>query len=179
MAGNGLGEQDLERLTAWMDGELGEDEAREVTRRVESDRRWRQAYEEFAALYRILDMATPPVPPPGMTERIVRTARRRRLWVRAGRVAGAVAVAAAVLVAVWLGPGQRGAPVAPADTAAAPGEKLIAKALEGVPETDRFLVEHLDVFRNYDRAVAYEEVRSIADDETLTVLAALEGPGRS
>ena len=172
MAGSGLRQQDLEQLTAWMDGELNEDEAREVIRRVATDSRWRRAYEDFAAVDRALEMVVPPTPPADLASRIVRAANRRRLWRRAGGVAAAAAVAAGVILAVWLG--------RPAGTPTpTPGDVIIARQLQDVPEADRFMVENLDVFRNYDRAVEYEKVRSIADDETLTALAALEDRGRS
>jgi len=178
MAENGLGQHELEQLTAWMDGELGERQAREVAERVASDPRWRRVYEDFTAVDRALEMATPPAPPADLTERILRGVRRRRLWGRVIRVAGAAAVAAGIVIAVAIGLTYRGRRT-DGPGPSGPGAKLVAQTLRDVPASDRFMVENLQLFQNYDRAVAYEEVRSIADDETLAVLAALEHEGRS
>lgn len=173
MAVNGLNRQsELEALSAWMDGELPAEKSQRVARLVREDPRWQAAHHDFLAVDAALDRLQTPAPGAELTDRIVRAARRRGPAARAARILAPLAAAAAVVIAVWVG-STRPEPVRPNAL-----ESIIAKALPGVPEKDRLMVEQMPLFQNYGHIVSYEQVRSIVDGPTLSELARLESEGK-
>ncbi|KKK54887.1 hypothetical protein LCGC14_3080160, partial [marine sediment metagenome] len=118
-----------------------------------------------------MDMVTDAAPGAGLADRIIRAARRRRLTRRVARVLAPLAAAAAVVAAVYLISLE---PQAPAPTGVA---GVIDRTLQDVPQNDRFLVQNLPMFQNYDEVVSFEQVRALVDEETLSALDELEGEG--
>ncbi len=173
-----LTQDEFDDLSAWLDGELPTDRAGEVERLVREDAAWSRAAAELEATDRALDAWTVPAPPADLAERIVEScsARRRRTivfrWIAAGAAAAAIVVAAVALTYV----ARRGAPAPSEDRIArtddatdganqeappAPGTKVVDAHLEGVREGDRFVVENLDFFRNYDVLVNLETIEAV------------------
>jgi len=166
---------DVEELAAWMDGELPEDRAAEVRRRVACDPTWRQSYQQLRAVDAALDSWSAPQPPADLAERICRAGRRLALRQRVVRVLAPLAAAAVIVLAVW-GIARQ----SPPPPAATPGgvEGVIARTLQDVPREDRFLVQNLQLVKNLPTVESYEQVRGIVDAETLSALVSLEGQGR-
>lgn len=184
-------QSDIEELSAWMDGELPEQQAERVARLVETDSDWQATFEQFRAVDRAADLLEPARPAPDLAERIVRLARRRRGLVRMARIAAPLAAAACIAVALWLGIAQfdRTRPHRPVGTdtgrIASTGddtgnrattglEAQIATVLKDLQPEDRFIVRQLPLFRNYDQVTQYQKVSDLADAETLSALAALD-----
>jgi len=171
MAGKGLDRQsDIEELVAWMDGELPADQARRVAALLETDPRWQTTHRQFQDVDAAMDLLTTPSPSSDLTDRIVRAARRQQTVGRAVRIMGSLAAAAAIVVAVWL--------AWPADPRDAMPELPGAAALSDVPEQDRFLVRNLDLVRDLEEVVHYEQMRSVVDEQTLDALEAIEAEGK-
>lgn len=176
MSGNGLSESDLELLSAWMDGELAADQAARVAGLVATEPPWRQAHREFLAIDAGLGAMPAPELRSELTDRIVNAARGQRRFRRIVAVAGSLAVAAAVVLAVWLvRPGQM-APPPEAPVARSPVEDQIDAALIDVPAEDRFIVRKLGFFREYPDLAEYRELSDLADAKTLSELAKLDPP---
>ena len=174
-AGTLTRESDIEDLVAWMDDELGDERAAQVAELVRTDPAWQTAHEQFHAVDTALDAWTVPAPSAGLSERIVRSAHRNAFWRRTLQVAGPLAAAAAIVLAVFVGvrptqpagPGPSGSPI----------EAAIAKTLQGVPAEDQLLVQNLPFFQNYQEVVSYQDVSDVVDAETLSALSAIDADG--
>lgn len=164
-------QSDLEQLSAWMDGELDPPAGESVARLVREDPIWRATWEEFRAVDSALEACPPVRPRRDLTDRIVRAARRQRLWSRAVRIAAPLAAAAAVILAVYLAWPQR---QTPAPTLMQEVEKEITRTLHDLPKEDQLIVRKLSFFENYPEVKRYQRVREVVDPETLSALAALE-----
>ena len=157
-------QSELEELSAWMDGELDTPAAERVARLVREDPRWRATFEQFRAVDASL-AASPPASPAGdLADRITAAAYRRRVWARAARIAAPAAAAAAIVLAVYLG---RPRPLSPV-------EEEVTQILSDVASEDRFIVQNLTLFEDYEDVERYEQVRDLADADTLAALASLE-----
>ena len=164
-------QSDIEDLSAWMDGELADADARRVAHLVEMDPAWTRAHRELKALDDALGAMPTPTPQRPLTDRIVHAATRRRARVRIVRIAAPLAAAAAILLAVlaanYLGDGGAGP-----KRQLSPIEKEINRHLASVAPADRPLVANLQLFG--DDVDAYSTVRDVADADTLAALASLE-----
>ncbi len=159
-------QSDLEALVAWMDGELPAAEAERVARLVREDPAWRATHGQFLAVDRAVELAGAVSPGPDLTDRIVRAARRRGAWSWTLRIA-APAAAAILLVVVLAWPGRPPPSVSPI-------EAKIAAVLKDVPAGDRFIVQKLSLFENYEVIDRFEQIRDVADLDTLSALVDLE-----
>lgn len=181
MSNNGLDRQsDIEELLAWLDGELSGPEAQRVADLVAADRAWRESARQFGAVAQLASLLEPAKPQRALTDRIVRSAYRRKWLTRAAQIVAPLAAAACIILAIRLGsPTARlktNAP--PPPPAAAVGvEAKIAAILKDVPAKDRFIVQNLSLFRHYDEVGQYQQVRDLADAETLSALAEIENAG--
>jgi anti-sigma factor RsiW len=177
MRANGLERQsDLEELSAWMDGELGPADAERVAGRVRTDPAWRATHEQFLALDRALDAMPAPRPRRSLTDGIVRAAHRRGLAVRIIRIAAPLAAAAAIVLALLI---VRSLETGPRLPRLGAFEQEIARHLGSVAPEDRLIVVNLPMFERYPEVDAYEQVRDVADAETMAALTNLEAAGES
>ena len=160
---------DIEDLVAWMDGELSGDDARRVARLVETDPAWRADFEQFREVDRLTGLIEPARPEQDLTDRIVRSARRRRRLVRVAKIVAPLAAAACIILALRLG-GPATKPVTEGQPPAVGVSAKIAAILKDVPPADRFIVRNLPLFRHYDEVAQYQQVRDLADAETLSAL---------
>ncbi len=171
---------DIEDLIAWMDGELSGDDARRVARLVETDPHWQADFKQFRAVDHLTGLIEPARPGRDLTDRIVRSAHqsgrqvyRRRRLVRVVKIVAPLAAAACIILALWFGgpapkPKTEGQPPAVGVTAE------IAAILKDVPQADRFIVQNLPLFRNYQKVTQYQQVCDLADAETLSALTEME-----
>jgi hypothetical protein len=167
-----VSKDDLENLSAWVDGELDERQAADVERAVRAGGAMGRARREMQALDRLLDRYDVPEPPADLAERIidnVRSARRAPRVVRLARwLVPAAAAAAAIVVAAVLLSGPRQEPDGPIAGPVGPAEQLTtAKVLaSATPEEQRllaedFAAENLDMLRNYDVLVLWDTLEEI------------------
>ena len=160
---------ELEDLSVWFDGELAKKRKDEVDRLVATDPAWKQEYERLILLDELLDSCSIPADRTApmiaaeadLAERIIRNVRRtvrsRRLVIRlAAAAVPAAAIAAAILVAILLV--ERVVVGLPGPV---PGAEVVAKALDSVPAEDRFVVENLEFFEDYDVLENYESLEAI------------------
>ncbi|MDY7011331.1 MAG: hypothetical protein SVV80_11365 [Planctomycetota bacterium] len=170
---------DIEELLAWMDGELSGLQAQRVADLVETDRSWREAARQFGAVDRLAGLLEPVVPQRDLTDRIVRSAylsvrrtHRRKRLVRAAKFVGSLAAAACIILALRFG--GRETQVPPPAVGMEAMKARIAAILKDVPEEDRFVVQNLTLFNHYDQVDQYQQVRDLADAETLSALVEIE-----
>ena len=173
-----LRQSDIEELTAWLDGELDGPAAERVARLVREDDAWRTTFEQFRAVDAAVELVGAPEPRRDLTHTILAAvaADRPSAWRAAIRIAGGMAAAAAILLAVYAATRDSGDPE-PADEpviAQTAIEKEIAQALDGVATDDQFIVQNLSLFQDYENVGRYEQVRDLADADTLVELAKLE-----
>lgn len=152
MLPNTLGQSELEQIVAWLDGELSLQEADQVAARVQSDPAWSAAAREFRQLDQLLDGWQAPALPRDLTGEVLARARRKPAlpaWVRL--TAPLAAAAAIVLVAVAF---HAMRPATPAKTGGAgtvaTANLAVTDDLARVVQSDQFLVENLDLFKDYD-----------------------------
>jgi len=155
-----LRQDELEQISAFLDGELPADQTRDVARRIDSDPAWAAAADELGKLESLLDAWPTPRLAGDLTTSILAATRRKQprpAWVQwLAPLATAAAIVAAVLL---LGPtGSRPGP----EVAGEPTVSPIEKVIEAVPREDRFVVENLDVFEDYDVLVRYETLEALA-----------------
>ena len=173
MADRGLRRQsDIEELTAWLDGELDPPAAERVARLVAEDADWRSTHEQFLQVAAAMELLRPAGPKQDLTDGIVRAAHRRRRRNRVIQVGTSVAAAAGILLAVLLTPLSRPATPPGSDDV----EALIAKTLDEIPAEERFIVQNLSLFQQYEEIVDYQLVRQVVDTRTLECLEAAEAP---
>jgi len=174
MADRGLRRQsDIEELTAWLDGELDPPAADRVARLVAEDPHWQRTHEQFCQVAAAMELLRPAQPKQDLTDGIVRAAHRRRRRNRVIQVGTSVAAAAGILLAVLLVPPSRPPTPPKSDDV----EALIAKTLDEIPAEDRFIVQNLSLFQQYEEIADYQLVRQIVDTQTLECLDAAEATG--
>jgi len=150
-----MDQSELEDLSAFLDGELPPQRAAEVEALIRSDPRWAAAQRELNALDAILDAYAAPPAPADLAGRIIRRSRKlgrpKPLVIRLVRwIAPAAAAAAVILIAaVALRRGPTRTQVSPKD------------ALADVPKADRFVVENLSFFRDYEVIENLETLKAI------------------
>jgi anti-sigma factor RsiW len=181
----GLGQSELEDLSAWLDGELSGERAERIARLVREDPAWGEVCEQMRATDAALDRLRPARPRPELAQRIDRATGGYWLRARFYRIAGSLAAAAAVLLVAYVALSGLLAPDTtspPPDRVALPDrpgrtppvEAKIDQALVGVAPEDRFIVRNLSMFQNYGEVERYEAGREILDGPTLAALAELE-----
>jgi len=148
-----LDQSEREDLSAFLDGELPSQRAAEVEALIRSDPRWAAAQRELKALDAALDGCTVPPAPADLAGRIIRRSRKlgrpRPLVIPLVRwIAPVAAAAAAVILATVL--------VLPHDGGRSPGGPLA-----DVPKADRFVVENLSFFRDYEVIENLETLQAI------------------
>jgi len=167
------GQSELEDLSAYLDGELSPDRKAQVEALLLREPAWRAELAQLKAVDAALDAQVAPPAPADLPERVigyVRRAQRHGRLVKRLRVAGAVA-AAIVLIAAALGryvrPRTAPPPTRTADARAVQGnsakqaEAELEETLRDVAGTDRFVVENIDFFRDFDVLVNYETLEAI------------------
>lgn len=134
-----LSQSDMERLSAWIDGELSPAEAETVARRVETDATWTRAYRQLQALDSALDAWEAPAPPADLVSRIVTRSRRKPdpVVLRVGRWILSAAAVILIAAGVLLHFSQRNTP-------ANPQANVTRGSLAGVPES--FVRDGVDLF---------------------------------
>jgi len=159
-----LTEAQWEDVSALADGELPAGQSDAVARRAREDPAWRRAQEELAALDRLLEAYAVPAAGADLVERIIARlpAKAPSAWGvgRVIRYLAPAAAAAAIILGVEI---YRRVPQA---APYAPEARQVSKALQGIPERDQFVVENLDLFRNYEVLVNLETIEAIQRLET-------------
>lgn len=168
---------DWDDLSAYFDNELAPDRAAEIRRLLQTDALWKEAYLELADVQNAMDSVEAPAAPQGLDARIVQHARRAGrvsplAWVL--RIAAPLAAAAAIVLAVlafWSHgnapqpgtPGNTGGMVAKNPPHESETDKIINQALKNIPEQDRFAVENLDFFKDYDVLSDFDTLQALDD----------------
>jgi len=146
-----------------MDGELGDARASEIRDLIAADPAWREAHNRLAALDDVLGAYEPPAVPDDLAERIIRNLPQGRpasRWAAVSRWAAPLAAAAAIVVAAVLLPRRAKDGQGPGPTVGS-GSALVDQRLDGVAEQDRFVVENLDFFRDYDVLTNLETIEAV------------------
>ena len=161
---------DMERLSAWADGELTGPPAAEVERLVAEHPAWRGARRDLEAVDQALDAWQAPAAPEGLADRVlahVRRASRSRQVLRVVGWLGPAAAAAAVLLIVmtWSGGTRQVAPQ-PSPIAAERVELENSKAYQSVPKAERaaideMIIMHLELFKNYEVVQDFDTLQAI------------------
>ena len=172
---------DVDMLSAYFDGELSPAEAARVERRIADDPAWAAAMAELRSLDGVLDAYECPAMPRGLPSRIVAAARRldRPVWVRALRLAGPMAAAAAVVLAVVLvGPWRSGGDLASSNGLAngthhageAPAPRLAQADVDDLARSQLFF------FSNMETIQTLADNEQLLNADTMDALAKLEAP---
>ena len=181
---NHLDESDFSELWEWMDGEFQPHRAAEIEQLVREDPSWTDAWETAKALESVLDTWSAPEPSDDLPARIIRNVQEaasplRRATHLVRWLAPAAGVAAAIVLgAALLFPVDRsrfGLSDRPMASATSPG--IVAEVLKDISNQDRFIVENLDFFRNYELCGTIVENESLLDPATLEALDRLENKG--
>lgn len=174
-----LNESNFADLSAWSDGEVAPERSAEIERLVREDRAWTDALSELKAVDSALEAWTGPACLEGLAERIiggVRTGQRpgrKAAHLLRWLVPAASAAAAAILLAVILhSPDVTPPPRAPAEETVA-----VREILKDIPNGDKFIVENLEFFQNYELCSVMEENAVLLDEATLDALDDLEAGG--
>lgn len=175
-----LQQSELEMLSAFMDGQVGDAQARELQRRIADDGAWAQAAQELRELNALLDTWQAPAVRPGLAGQIAHNARRqprRRLaiplWISGLSAAAALVIAFTVLVSSKPADHASQPPVVQAGPTETP---KVHDALAGIDTPDQFIVENLGFFREMEYAQAMAEAE--IDPQTLDALDTLDRQGR-
>jgi len=165
-----LEQSQYEDLSAFLDGELPEARASEIRDLIASDPAWRDAHERLVALDDALGAYEPPAVPGDLAERIIRSmpqARPAGRWATVSRWVAPLAAAAAIVVAAVLLP-RKAKDAQEAGPTVLSGSALVDERLEGVAERDRFVVENLEFFRDYDVLTNLETIEAVERLEAQT-----------
>lgn len=162
-----LNEQQLEQLSAWMDGELEPAEAQRVQRLVADEPAWAEEHARLLALDRRLDAWAAPAPRDALAGQIVAAAHRsRRRLVLVRWLTPAAAAAAIVLAVVLLHAGPTNQPSQPA-AQATPSIADFAKAAPALPTGDhrpiRTIADRLNGGRSWEELSAGEQDARCSD----------------
>lgn len=170
-----LKQSEWDELSAFVDGELPEEHAEQVRRRVESDPAWSDALAELRALDARLEDWTAPQAPAELAERIIHAAggdSRGRVLTLHRILAGATvaAAAAAVIIAVTIArPGGKTTLDNTSTIVGATAETPTDKIDMTEEKLDEFAVENLGFIRDYDVLADFETLRAIESAERVAV----------
>ena len=166
-----LTQDDLERLSAYLDGELDLADARQVRHHIESEAAWRDAAAELNALDETLDEYTAPRCPKGLSDRIIVATRQahfqRTLLMRVVKIVAPMAAAAAVLAVIAMAYPWGQQPVG--------GNGPVVKVTPA--QVDEFVVDNLDFFKDYAAVETMAKNEDILDSSTLLAIEQLESQG--
>jgi anti-sigma factor RsiW len=183
-----LSSNDFEDLSACLDGELPEGRASEVRGLVEMDALWRRTAGELRALSAAMDAWSVPAAEDGLADRVMsrvrKAARRAKVFRVAAWAGGAVAAAAAILIAVAMLMGPRGqmpeAPGLAGPTGLGPviqAELHQSGAYQSVPQAEREDLER-EIVRSFAVLRGLYEDRDVIEQfETLQAIDELESEG--
>ena len=175
---------DHDMLSAYFDGELSPAEASRVERLLADEPAWASAFSELQSLDAVLDAVECPAAPRELASRIVAAAKaqprqERPAWVRVLRLAGPMAAAASVVLAVVLvGPWRTGSDNQVGGPAVVTnGQTDAANHPLALAEVDQLARQELLFFSNMDTIQALADNESLLNAATMDALAALEAPG--
>ncbi|MCK5114331.1 MAG: hypothetical protein KAR11_06165 [Phycisphaerae bacterium] len=97
---NSFPQPDLEKISAWMDGELDPAQEREVQQRIEEYPQWAQAYRELQGLEKALDLWEIPAASHDLADKIIKHNKPKPLLLRATKWVAPLATAAVVVLMV-------------------------------------------------------------------------------
>ena len=97
---NSFPQPDLEKISAWMDGELDPQQGREVQKRIDEDPEWKQAYRQLQEVDEVLGKWEVPATPNYLAGRIIRKTKPKPLLLRAVKWVAPLATAAVVVLMV-------------------------------------------------------------------------------
>ncbi len=151
MHAHALNETDREQLSAWLDGELSEAEARQVAQRVEQDPAWATEADALRRLDGLLDAWTAPPLRRDLSDAVLARAHQRpprHRW-----LATLTPLAAAAAIALAVGIFHLARPAGPTQGPPLAGQAQPADAIQQVvsqiPPGDRLTVENLDLLEDY------------------------------
>ena len=174
-----LNESNFADLSAWSDGEVTSERSAEIERLVREDRAWADALGDLKAVDSALEAWTGPACPEGLTERIIRGVPaserpgRKAAHLLRWLVPAVSAAAAAILLAVIL----RSPDVTPPPSGPVEETVAVREILKDIPNGDKFIVENLEFFQNYELCSVMEENAVLLDEATLDALDDLEAGG--
>ncbi len=156
---------ELEQISAYLDGELPQDQAERTAEHIRRDANWTKAAKTFEAVDSLLENWQAAPLRRDLTQSILAEAHRkpaRPAWLK---VAAPLAAAAAILLIVTLSTaislrGSSGGMMAKAT----PHVRLpegAARAIASVPDEDKFVVENLDVIENLDVLANYDTLEAM------------------
>ncbi len=148
MKDDNLKHAELELISAYVDGELPEAQARKVARRIKAEPTWAAAAEEITSLDALLETWTPPRLQRDLTGSILAATLRKPKRPQWLKWVPPMAAAASIALAAWLGHGVMPRPsgqLAAIDTV----DAKVTQAIEALSPEDRFVVENLDLFQDY------------------------------
>jgi len=97
---NSFSQPDLEKLSAWMDGELAPEQELEVRKLVSEDPSWAQAYRQLQETDEVLDHWKIPATPDYLAARIIRNSKPKHLLLRVVKWASPLAAAAVIVLMI-------------------------------------------------------------------------------
>jgi hypothetical protein len=97
---NSFSQLDLEKISAWMDGELSPEQEREVQQRIDDDVEWAQAYRQLQEVDKALGQWDVPAIPDGLASKIIRNTKHKPLLLRAAKWVAPLATAAVIVLMV-------------------------------------------------------------------------------
>ncbi|HUT60857.1 MAG TPA: hypothetical protein VNA25_23670 [Phycisphaerae bacterium] len=185
-----LSQTEFEDLSAYLDGELTGEALRRVEAKLAGDAEWQRALRRLQALDRAIGVYNPPGAPADLAARVIdAVARARRPAPQAIRIARwliPAAAAAAIILGVLIYKGLTGpetevkpgrptakaVPVVVPENASISAEELAMEhadflhqsfvaAVEKDRREERFTVENLDFFRDYDVLSNIETIEAI------------------
>lgn len=159
----GLTQSEFEELSAYLDGELDSQAADRAARRIELEPAWAQAFARLRAVDAALDGYSVPAPSGDLAERICANVRQAQATkARIVRWLAPLAAAAAIVLAVlaYQSLKSMSSPSAPSPVAVDP-QQPIDEALAGLDQPDRFAVENMDFFRDYEVLENYDTLQAI------------------
>ena len=147
-----LSQADLEQIGAYLDDELDRAQRQRTAERIGTDPAWAAALAEQEALAGMLDRWPAPTLRRDLTVGVKARLRRKRrpaIWLRA---AAPLAAEAAIVVAVCLFHALTPSttPTGPIALQPTPADAPIDAMIADLPTADRFVVENLDVWADYD-----------------------------
>ena len=168
-----LTQSEIEQLSAYLDGEVDDAEARRVESLLATDAAWQQAADELESLDDALDAFTAPPASAGLSGRIIEAAAREHahagLVIRLAKYLVPVAAAAAAAI-IFISVYKGTQPVTPLPPVA---EKPVSADAKEVA-VENLVVEHLDFFKDYQSMETVSGGDKVVDDATLQALDNIE-----
>lgn len=166
-----LTQSDLDNLSAYLDGELADQDAQRVASLLATDQVWQEAAAGLADLDAALSEYTTPAPAGNLAARIIAASRKepmpQNVVIRIAKyLVPAAAAAAAIFAFMHIG--------LPSD----PPKPAVAMHQQVDPSVDNLVIEHLDFFRQCKSIDVISHNENIVDDATMAALDKLESTRR-